>query len=89
MKSEKIVLGLLAGFALGALSGILLAPDKGRITRKKIFSKANHYSNNLKVEFEELVNHILVKYGCTREEAEYLVSRGESEFTSDKKEASL
>ena len=39
MKTEKILLGLIAGVAAGALLGILLAPDKGSETRKKILKK--------------------------------------------------
>jgi gas vesicle protein len=37
---SKISLALLAGAAAGAIAGILLAPDKGVNTRKKIADKA-------------------------------------------------
>jgi len=37
---SKIGLAFLAGAAAGALAGILLAPDKGTETRKKIADKA-------------------------------------------------
>ena len=37
MKSGKVLLGVLAGAAAGALLGILFAPEKGTKTRKMIF----------------------------------------------------
>ena len=35
MSKGKLLLGVLAGVAAGALLGILMAPDKGSETRKK------------------------------------------------------
>ena len=42
MSTGKIVVGVLAGVAVGALLGVLFAPDKGSETRKKI-SKGGFY----------------------------------------------
>lgn len=36
MSSGKIILGTLAGIAIGTTLGILFAPEKGCVTRKKI-----------------------------------------------------
>jgi gas vesicle protein len=36
MSSGKVILGIIAGASIGAIAGILLAPDKGTATRKKI-----------------------------------------------------
>jgi gas vesicle protein len=55
MSNGKIILGVLAGAAVGALLGILFAPDKGKETRKKIIHKGEEYVDNLK----EKVNSLL------------------------------
>jgi len=39
MSTEKVVLGVLAGAATGALLGVLFAPAKGTVTRRAIVRK--------------------------------------------------
>lgn len=48
MKKSNIITGILAGAAAGALVGILLAPDKGSKTRKKLRKKGAHAIDDLK-----------------------------------------
>lgn len=49
--SSKSWLGFAAGIALGATTALLLAPDKGKNTRKRIKSKAKNLGVNIdKVE---------------------------------------
>jgi len=48
MESGKVLLGVLGGVAVGALLGILFAPDKGTETRRKIADKGKHYADDLK-----------------------------------------
>ncbi len=42
-----VALGLLAGAAAGALAGVLLAPDKGAATRKKVADSASKLSDQV------------------------------------------
>jgi len=63
MSRGKIILGILAGTAAGALIGILFAPDKGTETRKKIVHKGEEYVDNLK----EKVNGLLRNGGKRHE----------------------
>jgi gas vesicle protein len=58
MKSGKILLGLLAGVAAGALLGILFAPDKGAKTRKRILAKGEGYAEELKEKFNEFAESL-------------------------------
>lgn len=56
MSTGKIILGALAGLAVGALIGILFAPDKGAETRKKIIHKGEDYVDNLKEKINGLLS---------------------------------
>ena len=58
MNSGKVVLGLLAGAAAGALAGILFAPAKGSRTRKRILKKSEDYVDSVKVKFDELFDSV-------------------------------
>jgi len=54
MKNSNVVLGILAGAAIGALLGVLYAPDKGSRTRKKIHRKGEDIVDNLKDKAQDL-----------------------------------
>ncbi len=61
MSSGKVLLGVLAGVAAGALIGILFAPDKGTETRKKIVSKGEDYVDGMKEKFNSLIDDLTKK----------------------------
>jgi gas vesicle protein len=56
MKSGKVALGMIMGMAVGALIGILFAPDKGSNTRKKIMDKNDDCVNALKEKLQDLTS---------------------------------
>jgi len=68
MSSGKVLLGLLAGVAAGALLGILFAPDKGSVTRDKMSKKAKSYGDGLKEKFNEFVDDISEKFDEVKED---------------------
>lgn len=76
MRSGKVLLGVLAGIAVGATLGILFAPDKGSSTRKKISRKSNEYANELTEKFNEFIGNITKKFENLREEATCLAENG-------------
>lgn len=61
MDSGKVLLGVLAGLAAGAVIGILFAPDKGSVTRKKVIEKGDEYAEELKSKFGDFVENVSQK----------------------------
>ncbi|WP_434036401.1 YtxH domain-containing protein [Formosa sp. 4Alg 33] len=53
-KSGNTVLGLLAGTAIGALLGILYAPDQGSKTRKRLADEALATRDKMNIEAKDL-----------------------------------
>jgi gas vesicle protein len=84
MKSDKIILGVLGGVAIGALLGVLFAPDKGDDTRKKIMNKSNDYADELKDKLDTLLGSITNKYEKIWKEGENLIADGKSKFKDAK-----
>jgi gas vesicle protein len=80
MKSGKIVLGLLAGVAIGSLLGIMLAPDKGSSTRKKLTRKLSQKREDLTDElsdkFNEVVGDITNKFESVKKEVKKMAENG-------------
>ena len=70
MKSGKVLLGLLAGVAAGAILGILFAPDKGSKTRKQIMDKGEDFADSIKDKIENAINSATKNYESSKEEAE-------------------
>ena len=56
MNKKNVAIGVLAGVAVGALLGVLFAPDKGSVTRKKLMRKATDTADDLKEKFDPLNN---------------------------------
>jgi len=77
MKSSKIVLGVLGGLAAGAIAGILLAPDKGSKTRKKIVSKGKDFSDGMKSKFEDVYENATDKMENLLHDTKKEVSKNE------------
>lgn len=61
MNTGKVALGVLAGLATGAILGILFAPDKGSVTRKKIADKGKDSLDGLKTKYNTVIDNLSTK----------------------------
>ena len=65
----NVVIGALAGIAVGAMLGVLFAPETGVETRKKIFKKSKDSADALKDIFNEFIDNMSEHFEKTKEEA--------------------
>jgi gas vesicle protein len=56
--TSGFLVGLLAGAAVGAALGILFAPEKGSVTRKKIRNKAEKIKDDFDEKFEDVKTYV-------------------------------
>jgi gas vesicle protein len=63
--TTKIVTALAAGVALGAVLGILFAPDKGSETRRKINEEGKKMADAVRNKYKEARE----KFECAKDEA--------------------
>ncbi len=72
MSYKKALAGFAAGAAVGALAGILMAPDKGSATRKKISNKTGDMSDSVKHSFSDFIDSVKGLYKGAEKKGEQL-----------------
>jgi gas vesicle protein len=75
MNSGKLILGILAGAAAGALLGVLFAPEKGSETRRKISQKGKDLVDDVKHKYDDFVKGVSEKFDSVKQEAEYVKTK--------------
>jgi gas vesicle protein len=86
MSTSKMLLGFVAGAAIGAVLGVLFAPDKGTETRRKISEQGNDLADNLKGKFTDLVDGVKEKFSSIKSEAEDVADKGYAAYNRTKAE---
>lgn len=85
--STKTLLGFVAGAAVGALAGILLAPDKGSETRKKIGDKTTDLADSVKSSFGDFIDQVKNMYANAADTASDLEGNVKAKMGDLKSEA--
>ena len=62
MNSMKSVLIALAGVAIGAVMGTLMAPARGSVTQRKITKKGEEYAEEMESKFNEMIDQLTQKF---------------------------
>lgn len=86
MSTGKVLLGLVAGVAAGAIVGILFAPAKGSETRNKISKKGEKLVEDLKEKFDEFIENISNKYEEVKDDVADLADKGKSKMEESYKD---
>lgn len=73
MDTGKILLGVVGGVAVGALLGVLFAPEKGSVTRKNISRTSEEYMDELKDKFDEFIESASDKYDEVKKMAKHAI----------------
>jgi gas vesicle protein len=85
MSAGKVILGVLGGVAAGALLGVLFAPQKGSVTRRKIARKSEDFVEELKdikEQFNEFVETVSDKISSFDEMTDKSKSKGTEKRTA-------
>jgi gas vesicle protein len=85
MTAGKILLGVVAGIATGALLGVLFAPDKGCDTRRKIGQKKDDITDDLKEKFNKFLDSISEKFEVVNDEVSDYKDKAEVKIKEMKK----
>ena len=84
MSTGKVLLGLVAGAAAGAVLGILFAPEKGTITREQISQKGEDLLASLKTKFDDFLETANKEMEVAKSEAEDLLAKGKEKAQETK-----
>jgi gas vesicle protein len=68
MKStSSFLIGLFSGAAIGAALGLLYAPDKGDVTRKKLTKKAEDLKDEFNDKLDDMKDYLNESLGLVKE----------------------
>ena len=83
MSIQKVLIGVLAGAAAGAVLGILYAPEKGSTTRKKFSRKSYDYTDELESKFNDLIDNITEQFQTVVEEVNLMAENDKLKKAKD------
>jgi gas vesicle protein len=88
MSTGKVVLGAVAGLAVGAILGVLFAPEKGSVTRQKIADQGHDLADGVKSKYKEFADSISEKFQSAKQDAQEFAENGKAKYDEVKKDTS-
>ena len=85
MSKGKVLLGILAGVATGALLGMLFAPEKGEKTRRKIAKKGMDVVGDARVAIDDILVGVKDKLENTKQELNHWMEKAIKEPAREEK----
>jgi len=86
MSTGKVLVGIVAGAAAGALVGVLFAPHKGSVTRKKISRTTGSYADGVKGKVNGLIDTVTEKFKKVKEDVSEFAEQNMNKNGEFKKE---
>jgi len=80
MKAGNVLLGVVAGIAIGATLGVLFAPEKGSVTRNQITKKGDELADDVKDRVNNIVDNFLSRIETTLRNVKAESEKAESEI---------
>lgn len=84
MNTGKLLVGIFAGVAVGAALGVLFAPNKGEVTRKKISRKGEDVAEDLSDKFSALLETLTEKFEDLKAEASKMADKAGKKIKEEK-----
>jgi gas vesicle protein len=82
MSKSKILLGVAVGAAVGTALGVLIAPAKGSITKKKLLRKGAELTGDAKEKIGEYSDVVSQEYDAMKKGALTMVKKGKKNAAS-------
>jgi gas vesicle protein len=82
MKTSRVVLGVVAGAAIGALIGILFAQDKGTNTRGRLVRKGKEFVGDMKQKvnlYRDQASEVVEKFADTIHSKDEVKTKAEND----------
>ncbi len=78
MNKVNMLISVVIGSFIGALLGVLFAPDKGEKTRKQLSKKGDEYTEAVKSELDDFVKNMRKKYESALKDTEEIINKGKA-----------
>ena len=80
MSTSKVLLGVVVGLAAGAMAGVLMAPDSGTNTRKKLSSQGQGVVDDLKSKFNDFLDGFMSHVETVKDDASDIADRAKNKI---------